>query len=175
MSNSSPENSGSENNAAENAELEATRRFLVVVDDSDEMIQALHFAAKRACRTNGDLVLLYIREPIEFQHWLGVEALMAAESEEAADARLQEVAIKARQIMGRDPELLIREGRRAQTLVEVLKQDQSISIVVLGASTDAEGPGPILSYLIGKNGPVLRTPVTVVPGHLSLEEIDALT
>ena len=172
-------NPSSEHNTPETTEAEAeaipSRRFLVVVDDSDEMMQALHFAAKRACRTNGDLVLLYIREPIEFQHWMGVEALMAAESEEAADARLQEVAIKARQIMGKEPQQIIREGRRAQTLVEVLKQDQSISIVVLGASTDAEGPGPILSYLIGKNGPVLRTPVTVVPGHLSLEEIDALT
>jgi hypothetical protein len=37
-----------------------------------------------------------------------------------------------------------------------------------------EGPGPLVSSLIG-GGVVLRVPVTLVPGTLGAEDIDALT
>jgi hypothetical protein len=46
---------------------------------------------------------------------------------------------------------------------------------VLGASKDPSGPGPLVATLAG--GRLVGTfpvPITVVPGHLSIEEILAL-
>ena len=43
------------------------RVFLVVVDESEELQTALHYAARRAAHTGGRLALLYVIEPSELQ------------------------------------------------------------------------------------------------------------
>ncbi|HAJ19919.1 MAG TPA: universal stress protein, partial [Rhodospirillaceae bacterium] len=52
------------------------RVFLVVVDDSEEMQVAMRFACLRAKNTGGRVALLYVQEPAEFHHWLGVGELI---------------------------------------------------------------------------------------------------
>ena len=47
--------------------------------------------------------------------------------------------------------------------------------MVLGASTDPKGPGPLVSTLVGsKAAGAFPIPITVVPGQLSLDYIKAL-
>ena len=150
------------------------RTFLVVVDDSEEMQVALHFACLRAKKTGGVVALLYVQEPAEFQHWLGVGELMQQERREEAEARLQELSAKANKLSGAVPILHVREGDRAEELLKLLDEDDSISVVVLGANTGGEGPGPLISHLLNKSADRMRTPVTIVPGRLSLEGIETL-
>ena len=45
------------------------RVFLVVVDESPEMRNALHYACRRAKRTGGRVALLYVMPPPEGQTW----------------------------------------------------------------------------------------------------------
>ena len=46
---------------------------------------------------------------------------------------------------------------------------------MLGAATKSDDPGPLISYLASKAAARLRIPITIVPGSLSDDEIDALT
>ena len=48
------------------------RVLLVVVDDSDEMPIALHFACRRAEHTDGRVALLYLPDKADFQRWLAI-------------------------------------------------------------------------------------------------------
>ncbi len=48
-------------------------------------------------------------------------------------------------------------------------------MLVLGAATGPEGPGPLVSDLVGKMAGRLRIPITIVPGSLTDEQIDAIT
>ena len=41
-----------------------------ILDESPEVDTALYFAASRASHTGGSLVLLYVIEPQDFQHWM---------------------------------------------------------------------------------------------------------
>ena len=41
--------------------------------------------------------------------------------------------------------------------------------------TGPEGPGPLISYLSGKPSARLRIPITIVPGGLTLDQIDQLS
>ena len=43
------------------------RTFLCVVDESEELHQALRYACRRAKSTGGRVALLYVIEPVEFQ------------------------------------------------------------------------------------------------------------
>lgn len=151
------------------------RIFLVVVDESPELNVALAYACRRARRTGGRVALLYVIEPTEFQHWMAVEALIREERRTEAEQRLLKLAKDVNQQAGTLPVLYIREGDRREELFRLIKEEPSISILVLASGTGAEGPGPLISYLTGPGINNLRIPLTVVPGNLTPDQIDAIT
>jgi nucleotide-binding universal stress UspA family protein len=151
------------------------RVFLVVVDETEEMTVALHYAARRARSTGGRVALLYVIEPGELQHWGAVEALMRQEQQEEAEALLERLAQEVVEISGTAPARFIREGHPSTELVALIQADPTISILVLAAGTGRNGPGPLVSYIVGQMSGTLRIPVTVVPGNLSDAQLDAIT
>jgi hypothetical protein len=57
----------------------------------------------------------------------------------------------------------------------VLGEEKGITILVLAAAAGKKGPGPLITALTGKMWKQLTIPMTIVPGGLSDEEIDALS
>ena len=149
------------------------RKFLAIIDDTPECERAVAYASKRAKSTGGVLVLLYVIEPGDFQHWLGVEKIMREEANQAAGAALDVYATKVRETIGIEPELVIREGKPAEEIHKLIEDDQDIAILVLAAGAAKEGPGPLVASIAGK-GAAFPIPVTVVPQNLSDEDIDSL-
>jgi nucleotide-binding universal stress UspA family protein len=150
------------------------RKFLVVIDDTPECGRALFYAARRAERTGGALVLLYVIVPGEFQHWIGVENIMRAEAMEQAEATLGRFADLARDRCHVEPQLVIREGSRSDEIVNLIEEDEDIAILVLAAGTEKEGPGPLVTALAGKAAGTFPVPITIVPGTLDDEAIAAI-
>ena len=153
------------------------RKFLVVVDETPECERALAFAAGRAEHTGGGLALLYVVEPGDFQHWLGVEEIAREEGVSKARAvfRLFRRRLKNLGFDEIQPEEIIREGSKADEILALIEQDADIAVLVLGASKDPSGPGPLVSMLAaGKYTAEFPIPITIVPGTLSDEEIQAL-
>lgn len=152
----------------------APRIFLVVVDESEEMRVALRYASLRARHTGGRVALLYVIEPSDLQQWMAVETLMREERREQAEALLQKLSAEVSDLCGAVPIVNIREGRRRDELLALLEEEPSISILVLAAGTGPEGPGPLVTQLVGKMSGRMRVPITVVPGNLTDEQIAAL-
>jgi nucleotide-binding universal stress UspA family protein len=156
-------------------ETAAPRVFLVVVDESVEMPVALYYASRRAQRTGGRVALLRVI-PREESHGLAsVEALMREEAQHEAEQLLQRLAKTVVDEIGALPILYIKEGSPRDELMELVANDPSISILVLAAGTGPEGPGPLISFLATKGMAKLRIPVTIVPGNLTHEQIDAIS
>jgi nucleotide-binding universal stress UspA family protein len=153
------------------------RKFLVVVDETPECESALAFAASRALRTAGQLALLYVIEPgVEFQ-WLGVEDVAREEGHNKAKAVFRLFSRKLRAMGFEDlvPEEIVREGMKAEEIPKLIEEDEDIGVLVLGASKDPSGPGPLVTNLAGgKLAGSFPVPITVVPGHLTTEEILSL-
>ncbi len=152
-----------------------SRVFLVVVDDSEEMQAALRFACRRARTTGGRVALLRVIEPVEFQHFATVGNLMREEARQEAEELLQRMAEAVYACSGETPVLYVREGEAREELLGLIEEEPAISILVLAAGTGPEGPGPLISALIGKHASRLRIPVTIVPGSLTDEAIANLT
>ena len=150
------------------------RKFLVVLDDSRECLNAMRFAAMRAAKTGGGVAILSVIPPEEFQHWIGVADIMREEARERIVVHYEVFAKWMRDRQGIDPELIIREGEPVQELLTHIKQDDEIGVLVLGAGTEKSGPGPLVSQLSRASGS-LPVPITIVPGHLSKEELEAIT
>ncbi|AUN30928.1 universal stress protein [Niveispirillum cyanobacteriorum] len=152
-----------------------TRIFLVVVDETEEMTVALHYAARRARTTGGKVALLHVIPPSELQHWGAIEELMKQEQREEAEQLMQRLAKEVVDIAGSMPMLYIRDGQASEQLMKLIQEEPSISILVLAAGTGRGGPGPLISFVVGQMAGSLRIPVTVVPGYLSDEQLDAIT
>jgi nucleotide-binding universal stress UspA family protein len=152
-----------------------TPKYLVVIDDSPECDRAVYYASRRAARTGAGLVMLRVVEIHDHnQQWLGVADIMRAEAQDEANQVLARFAARANGIAGITPERAIREGENAQEVLDLIDDDEDISVLVLAAGTDNEGPGPLVSSLL-KTGGSFPIPVAIVPGHLSDEELDAMT
>jgi nucleotide-binding universal stress UspA family protein len=150
-------------------------KFLVVIDDSPECDRSLYFASRRTARIAGNVIMLYVIETEDrSQQWLGVADIMRAEAHEEANAILDRFAARANGVAGITPERVIREGIKTEEVLKLIDADEDIAILVLAAAIDKEGPGPLVANL-SKTAGTFPIPVAIVPGHLSDEELDALS
>ena len=157
------------------AERKDQRVFLVVIDQSPELRNALRYACRRAKRTGGRVAMLYVMEPPEGQQWGSVVDLMRQEARQQAEAEAAKHADEVMEMTGQPPATHIREGSSREQLIKLINEDKSISVLVLGAASGSGGPGPLVTALAGKFGSQLRIPLTIVPGALSETEIDAIS
>ena len=150
------------------------RKFLVILDDSRECLNAMRFAAMRAAHTKGGVQILSVIPPDEFNHWIGVAEVMRAEARERIEAHFNVFAKWMRDKQGVDPELVIREGEPIDEILAQVNDDRDIGVLVLGAGTGRKGPGPLVTALT-KSAGTLPVPMTLVPGELSKEQLEAIT
>ena len=150
-------------------------KCLVIVDETAEWDRAVYYASRWAMRVGGGVVMLRIIEIEEQnQQWLGVADIMRAEAHDDANAALDRAAGRANGIAAITPERVIREGEATEQILDVIDKDVDITMLVLAANPGPEGPGPIITMMANVVGS-FPIPVTVVPGELSDEEIDALS
>jgi len=154
------------------SQTEYKRKFLVVIDETEECDRALTFAAFRVKRTGGTVVLMSIVEPPEFIG-LGVEDVLRAEAVEEAERNLDARLARIRDIGEVKVESVIREGMGPEQIERVIAEDRDIAILVLAASTSADGPGPMVTHFAARSN-ALPIPLTIVPGRMSDEEIIAI-
>lgn len=150
------------------------RKFLLVVDDSQEVESALYYAASRILHSSGSLVMFYVVQPQEFQHWAAVRQVQLEEETNKARALFRLFRRKLHNVGFENisVEEVIREGNPPEALMQLIEEDEDIAILVLGASPDAKGPGPLVSSLAtGKVAGTFPIPITIVPGNLALEDI----
>jgi nucleotide-binding universal stress UspA family protein len=149
------------------------RKILLVADGSKEFEPALFYAASRAEKTGGGLVLLYIIEP-ENNFWGGVRAVQIEEETNKARAvfRLLRLKLTKEGIVDLAIDEVIREGKKVEQILKLIEEDTDIAILALGAATDSKGPGPLISALVsGTAAGQFPVPITIVPGGLAIADI----
>jgi nucleotide-binding universal stress UspA family protein len=152
------------------------RNFLVVVDETPECDRAVYYGSRRAARTNSNLVMLgVVPLGVSIQQGLGVGDLMLQEAHEEVQKRLDHYAARAKNLAGIEPERIVREGAKVDEVVKLIDEDEDIAVLVLAAATDNEGPGPLVSSLAHAGSGSFPIPITIVPGNLTDEELDALS
>jgi nucleotide-binding universal stress UspA family protein len=152
------------------------RNFLVVVDETPECDRAVYYGSRRAARTNSNLVMLGVVPLGESnQQWLGGGDLMLQEAHEEVQKRLDHYAARAKNLAGIEPERIVREGAKVDEVMKLIDEDEDIAVLVLAAATGNDGPGPLVSSLAHAGSGSFPVPITIVPGNLTDEELDALS
>jgi nucleotide-binding universal stress UspA family protein len=156
-------------------EQDHTRKLLVIVDETPEVYCALFYAAGRVQHAGGRIQLLYVIES-ENQFWEGVRQAQLEEQTNKARAlfRLFRRELNNKGFDGVATEEVVREGKKAEEILKQIDEDDDVAVLVLGASTEATGPGPLVAAII--SGPMASRfpiPVTIVPGDSAIEDIKA--
>jgi nucleotide-binding universal stress UspA family protein len=149
---------------------------MVIVDETPEVEGALLYAAGRVLHTGGDIVLLYVIEP-DNQFWEGVRQVQLEEATNKARAlfRLFRRKLNNEGFDKVPTQDVIREGKKVDEILKQIDEDEDIAVLVLGASKEAAGPGPLVSMLAaGTTAGNFPIPITIVPGDLAIENIKAL-
>jgi hypothetical protein len=76
---------------------------------------------------------------------------------------------------GITPTLVVREGDKVDAVIEHMKSDPEVGVLVVGAGTEKGGPGVLVSALTGRRLGDLRVPITIVPGSMTKDDIVAAT
>ena len=101
-------------------------KFLVIVDDSEELNVAIRFAAKRAHSTKGGITLLNVIEQFDPQQWQSIEDIILQEAREKAQEKLQKWSKVINDLTNIVPELMIKEGITSEKIIETLEEDLSL-------------------------------------------------
>jgi nucleotide-binding universal stress UspA family protein len=150
------------------------RTYLVVIDDSDEASRALRFAATRAARTGGHVMVLAIIPPSDFLAFGGAQATIEAEAREHAEALVAAGADAVAAEAGLTPTIMVRAGQPVEVVHKLLVERQEVSALVLGAAASGL-PGPLVAHFTGADCGALPCPVMIVPGGLDLDRLAALS
>ena len=150
------------------------RKFLIILDDTPEMLNAIRYASIRAAKTGGAIEMLGIISPVDFQPFMGVAEVMRAEAREKIEAHFQVFKSRLEKREGLTPTLAIREGDKIEEVIAHVRATPEIGVLVLGASTE-KGPGPLVTALTGRRMAEMHVPITIVPGGMTKDEIVAVS
>jgi len=150
------------------------RTYLAVIDDTEEAEIALRFAARRAAKTGGTVLVLALIEPAEFVAWGGVQATMEDEARQRAEGLVASVSGSLFDEAGIRPSILVRQGDPVQIVRELLSENDGIAALVLGAAASGS-PGPLVSHFAGADAGKMPCPVMIIPGSLTREAVDRLS
>ncbi|MDG2003486.1 MAG: universal stress protein [Novosphingobium sp.] len=150
------------------------RIYLVIIDETEEALLALRFAARRAAKTGGLVHLVALIPQQEFNTFAAVQATIEQEARSRAETLLTAAAGNLLAEGSKMPSISVRQGEGVKLVGEYLTEHPEVSALVLGAAREG-GPGPLVAHFTGSGSGALACPVFVVPGSLSEDEIERLS
>ena len=153
----------------------SNRRYLVCVDARKECRVALRLACMKVKARSGNITLLHIVPPVDFQTLGGIADRMRIERLREGEALLASLSDEAKESFGITTTLLLLEGTAGEKIVETAMSDPSIIILVLGITQQQNTPGGKLSaWLAGQLNNTLFVPLLLVPGNLTDQQLSTL-
>ena len=97
------------------------RSYLVVMDETEEALAALRYAARRAARTGGGVEMLALIEQPEFVQWGAVQEAMEEEARLRAEAMLVQASGAIMEEAGIKPSITVRQGDPVKAVARVAR------------------------------------------------------
>jgi hypothetical protein len=154
--------------------MAAMRVYLVILDETEEALVALRFAARRAAKTEGSVQLLALVPQQPFVALGGIQATIEEEARSRAEVLATSAAGNVLSDGGAMPMITVRMGDGAKVVADYLAEHREVAALVLGAASEG-GPGPLITHFVGHGVGSLPCPLFIVPGGLSEDEIDRLS
>ncbi|MEQ1789941.1 MAG: universal stress protein [Rickettsiales bacterium] len=156
-------------------QIESNRKYLVCVDGRNECRVALRLACMKVIARTGQIILLHIVPPVDFQTLGSIADRMRVERLREGEALLANLGAEAQESFGINPTLLLLEGSAGDKIIETVTNDPNIIILVLGITQQQNsGLGKLSAWLAGQLNNTLLVPMLMVPGNLTDQQLSTL-
>ena len=155
--------------------LSEPQNVLVCVDRTPRSRVAVRYACRRARKSGGNVSLLHVIEPAEFQHWNAVGDAMEEERRAETEALLDDLAADVKKWAGLPPDVFVREGDVGEEILAQVRSDPAINLLVVGAASPTDKSFSMIKSLAGKLVRNLSIPLVVVPANIADEKIVDVT
>jgi hypothetical protein len=98
------------------------RSYLVVMDETEEALTALRYAARRAARIGGGVEILALIPQPEFSQWGAVQAAIEEEARLRAEAMLAQASGEIAEEAGIKPSVTVKQGDPVKAVGELLEE-----------------------------------------------------
>lgn len=148
-------------------------KYLVCVDGHEESRSALRLVCMKAQARNGQVAMLHIVAPADFQTLGAVADRMREERREEGNTLLKKLANEVSAAYGLTPRMVLREGSAGDEIIEAVNEDHDVTMLVIGVA-QSSSRGKLSSWLAGQVGQKLLTPLLMVPGNLTDQQLQSL-
>lgn len=153
----------------------SSRRYLVCVDGRKECRVALRLACMKVQARTGQITLLHVVPPVDFQTLGSIADRMRIERLREGEILLADLSSEAQESFGITPTLLLLEGSPGDKIVEIAMNDPNIIILVLGITQQQHSSaGKLSAWLAGQLNGLLLVPLLMVPGNLTDQQLSTL-
>lgn len=149
-------------------------KFLACVDSRDESKVALRLSCMKAQSRGGTVDMIHVITPADFQAIGAVADRMREEQKTEAEKFLSGLANEAATTYGVAPRTLLREGEIGEEIIKAASGDTDIICVVIGIAYQNKSRGSLAAWLAAQLGGKLLTPLLMVPGNLTDEQLKKL-
>ena len=148
--------------------------YLIVADKSPEFDRSLRYAALAARSSKADILILHVLPEPDLQLWSGVEDRIMQEQDNEAKELLSSIQDSIRDIADVKSDFVIERGGKTDAVLKTLAARSEITKLIVTTNVQGGGKGVVLSYFTGAGIDKLSVPLTMVPGHVPIEDIDKL-
>lgn len=151
-----------------------TTKYLVCVDQHEESKAALRLACMKANARGCNVAILHVIAPADFQTLGAIADRMREERKSEGMQLLNTLAEEAFATYGIRPQTILREGPTGDEILAVAGEDADINIIAIGIPLQTAGRGKLTLWLAGQLGHKLLTPLLMVPGNLTDQQLQNL-
>lgn len=155
--------------------MEQKNKLLVCISKSDNSEAALKFAAFKAKKDNYLIEILSVIDTSgEDYNLFSIGEVMAREKLANFESYLKNIVDKVYKWSGITPIVNLRKGYITDKILDTLKKDTSINLIIIGISKKSSSKGKLLAYLTEKLYPNLFTPIIIIPNSLTNSDIEKI-
>jgi nucleotide-binding universal stress UspA family protein len=149
-------------------------KYMVCVDLREESRVALRLACMKAVARGGSVSMIHVIAPADFQTLGAIADRMREERKSEGEQLLATLADEAFANYGIRPSLILREGPTGDEIINASLEDHDVIMLVIGIASQSSGRGNLASWLAGQLGNKLLTPLLMVPGNLTQQQLQSL-
>jgi nucleotide-binding universal stress UspA family protein len=143
-------------------------KILVAIDGSEFSKNAVRFASCLAMKINAEVIGLRVIDLPRYSHWMTVSNKVREEMMDTSKQIIEETVAIGRDEFGIAVTGFIREGSPVEEIIKAVAEDETVAMVVLGASGKGHATrkliGSTTEGLIHEVNRALHCAVIVVPG-----------
>ena len=149
-------------------------KYMACVDHRPESHVALRLACMKAKTRGGAVTMVHVVAPADFQTLGAIADRMKEERRREGEELLSSLADQAFSLYGVRPHLMLREGSSGEEIINASLEDHEIIMMVIGIASQNSGRGRLAAWLAGQLGHRLLTPLLMVQGNLTEEQLQSL-